>query len=268
MNVYGQLNRAQLEFVTGSNPTAVLPGRIWWNSTDSKYYLHDGTLIRAMLRNDQQLVIGNHATASNNLRLNRSAAAVLQVVSGDNVTAEGSSATSLAQISARVENFTFAGLPAFGNQGRLAYATDQQKGYLDTGTAWTPLSPTGNSVYDIIIGSAAEVTAGRATHSTWTAGIAAASAGQAIRGLPGTWVENVTVTKQVQIEGSGYGTYINGSLTLNSSADNCAIEALRVNDDITLNTGADGNFISKVFLPSGKTFIDNGTGNLLEGMQA
>lgn len=266
MDVWGQLVRAQLE-VLSSNPAAGLLGRAWWNSTDSKFFLDDGTLIRAILRNDTKLLIGNHATAANNVRLNRSATAVLQVLPGNDVTAEGSSSTTLGQLSARVENYTFAGLPAVGNAGRLAYASDQQKLYADTGAVWAPLTPTATSVYDIVIGSAAEVTSGRATHSTWAAGIAAAVAGQVVRGLAGTWVENVTVTKQLKIEGSGYGTYINGTLTCDSASDNSDIQSLRVNGDITLNTGADGIFISKVYLPSANTFVDNGVGNLLEGMQ-
>ncbi len=120
--------------------------------------------------------------------------------------------------------------------------------------------------YGFILGSVAQVTAGLATHSTWAAIIAAASAGDVIRVLPGTWVENVTVSKQLQIEGGGYGSYINGSLTFSSAADRCTVNGLRVNNDITLNSGADGNIIKNVFLPSGKTFVDNGSGNLLEGM--
>lgn len=122
-------------------------------------------------------------------------------------------------------------------------------------------------LYGFILGSVAQVTAGLATHSTWASIIAAASAGDTIRVLPGTWVENVTVTKQLQIEGSGYGSFIDGTLTLNSSADRCTIDGIRVDDDITLNSGADGNVIKNVFLPTGKTFVDNGDGNLLEGME-
>jgi len=125
----------------------------------------------------------------------------------------------------------------------------------------------GKVKYAAIIGSAAQVTANLATHSTFASAIAAASAGDVIQVLPGTWVENVSVTKQLKIVGAGYGSYINGSLSFTSAADRCSIEGLRVNNDITLAVGADGNTVKNVFLPSGKTFIDNGEGNLLEGMQ-
>lgn len=125
----------------------------------------------------------------------------------------------------------------------------------------------GRHKYKAILGSVAEVTANLATHSTWAAIIAATSAGDVVRILPGTWVEDVTITKQLQIEGSGYGSYIDGSLTLSSAADRCTIEGLRVNDDVILDSGSDSNVIKNMFLPSGKTFIDNGDGNLLEGMQ-
>lgn len=142
---------------------------------------------------------------------------------------------------------------------------------IDTGTETFKIKSKnfllGRKLYKAVLGSAAQVTAGVATHSTWAAMIAAVAAGDCVRILPGTWVENVTVNKQLQIEGSGYGSFIDGSLTLTSAADRCTIEGLRVDDDITLNSGSDGNVIKNVFLPSGKTFVDNGTGNLLEGMQ-
>lgn len=120
---------------------------------------------------------------------------------------------------------------------------------------------------NIVVGTYAQVTAGVASHSTWTAAIAAAASGDTVRGLNATWVENVTVTKQLQIVGLGYGTYINGSLTLNSSASHCTITGLRVNNDVTLDSGADANVMRDIFLPVDKTFVDNGDGNLLEGMQ-
>ena len=119
---------------------------------------------------------------------------------------------------------------------------------------------------NIVVGTAAQVTAGIATHSTWTSAIAAASSGDTIRALNATWVENVVVTKQLQIVGLGYGSYITCSIELNSSAMHCTITGLRVNDNVTLDSGADGNVMRDIFLPTGKTFIDNGDGNLVEGM--
>lgn len=123
------------------------------------------------------------------------------------------------------------------------------------------------AVWDFIIGSGAQVTSGAATHSTWASAIAAASAGDTIKVLEGSWTENVTVDKQLHIEGNGYGSYLNGSLTFNSSSDRSYVSLIRLADNVTLNSGADLIKVESVWLASGKTFIDNGTGNLVEGFQ-
>lgn len=81
-------------------------------------------------------VLGTHATPATNAKLHRAGTAKMQVVLGDDATAEGSSATTLAELSSRAENFTFAGLPAFGNAGRTVWVTDRLSFYVDTGTAW------------------------------------------------------------------------------------------------------------------------------------
>ena len=81
-------------------------------------------------------VLGTHATANTNAKLHRAGTAKMQVVQGGDATAEGSEATTLAELSSRTENFTFAGLPAFGNAGRKVWVTDRLSYYVDTGTAW------------------------------------------------------------------------------------------------------------------------------------
>lgn len=81
-------------------------------------------------------VLGTHATANTNAKLHRAGAAKMQVVQGGDTTAEGSEATTLAELSSRAENFTFSGLPAFGNAGRTVWVTDRLSFYVDTGAAW------------------------------------------------------------------------------------------------------------------------------------
>ena len=140
MPIYGELYRAQLE-VLSATPSAALSGRVLYQSTLGKAMLDNGSLVRAFLCNDAKLVIGNHATASTNVRINRSATATLQVLTGDDATAEGSVSTSLAQWDSRVLNSAAGSLPAnsASTVGRLAFVTDESVPAYDTGAAWIRL---------------------------------------------------------------------------------------------------------------------------------
>lgn len=132
---YGELQEACLENLA-SDPSGNVAGRIWLSSTEGRIKLDDGTTKRAILRNDQKAVIGNSGTASQNIRLHRGAANLLQFVTGDDSTAEGTPSVNLNQISGRLENYTNAGKPAFGNAGRTIYLTDLFRLSVDTGSAW------------------------------------------------------------------------------------------------------------------------------------
>lgn len=134
MKLYGQLENAQLEN-KASDYSGGPVGRIWWNTATTKAKLDDGTNIRALLRNDQFCVVGNSATASQNIRLQRGATAVLQFVTGDDATAEGSLSTSLAQTSSRIENYATGSLPAAANAGRLLWDTSLSIPKVDNGSA-------------------------------------------------------------------------------------------------------------------------------------
>lgn len=311
MKILGQIENAQLENKSSDYSSGVV-GRIWWNTTSGQIKLDDGTNIRALLRNDQKVIIGNSGTAAENTRLHRGAANLLQFLQGSDATAEGSLSTALNQISGRlenytnagkpavgnagrvayisdlghllfdngsawlgtkVENYTNAGKPAFGNAGRVIYITDLVEVQVDTGSAWITLASGGGSsarvaaLYDFVVGSAAQVTSGAATHSTIGAAITAASAGNTILILKGTFTETVTVSKELHIFGQGRGSVINGTVTFNSSSDYSGMHFLKVTDDITLDSGADGCIVKNIWLASGKTFTDNGSGNLLEAIQ-
>lgn len=268
--IYGTLERAALETIT-SEPSVGITGRLWWNSTLGQARLDDGTNIRSILRNDAKAVIGNHASAVNNTRLHRGASGVLQFVAGSDATAEGTLSTSLSQISARLESYTDVGKPAFGNAGRVIWTTDLLQLQVDTGSAWLvqPSSGTAsrvNALYTWVLGSAAQVTAGTATHSTWASLIAAASSGDSVKVLVGTWTESVSITKTLYIEGSGYGSNLTGTVTF-TGANRCLLAGIRASGDITLDSSSTLNSVRDVWLASGKTFVDNGTGNLLSGFQ-
>lgn len=136
--IHGDLKGGAFESLA-SDPSDVTTGRFWWNSTTLRPMLDDGTDKRALLRNDQKLIIGSNGTANSNVRINRAAAAVLQLVPGGDATAEGSLATSLAQLSSRQENYTDAGKPSPGNAGRIIYVTDLNTFLGDNGSSFVPL---------------------------------------------------------------------------------------------------------------------------------
>lgn len=311
MFVYGALQNAQLE--NKSSDYSVGPvGRIWWNTTSGKAMLDDGTNVRALLRNDQKIIIGSNGTANNNVRINRAASGVLQLVLGGDTTAEGSLSTSLAELShkletytnagkpaagvagrvayisdlghalfdngsawlgTKVENYTDATRPAFGNAGRVIYISDLVQLEFDTGSAWVVIASGGGTaarvtaLYDYVVGSAGQVTSGAATHSSISSAITAASAGNTILILKGTYTETVSVSKELHIWGQGRSSIIDGTVTFTSSADYSGLKDVKVTDNITLDSGADGCIVKDIWLASGKSFTDNGTGNLLEAIQ-
>lgn len=272
MKIYSQLISAQLEN-KASDYSATVIGRVWWNTATGKVMSADGTNVRALLRNDANCVFGNHATAANNIRFHRGASGVLQFVSGADATAEGTLSTSLNQISGRAENYTNATRPsaAAGNAGRVIYNSDATALQFDTGGSWVSVASGTttdrvNEIYDIVLGSAAQVTAGVATHSSWASAISAATAGDTIYVLDGAWTENVTVSKQLHIIGSGFTSALTGSITFTNASDQSFLEGVKVSDNITLNAGADGVIIKNIWLANGKSFLVDSTvvGELVE----
>lgn len=142
MIAQGQLIDVTFE-VLSSDPAGNVQGRFWLNTTSSQVKMDSGAVKRAFLLNDAHAVLGNDGTANNNIRLHRGAASVLQFVLGGDTTTEGTLATSLAQLSSRIENYTDAGKPAAGNAGRLAWITDQSQFKADDGSAWSNLLKVG-----------------------------------------------------------------------------------------------------------------------------
>lgn len=140
MRINGTIQGACIETVT-TDPAASTQGRIFTNSTDGKTKIDSGTAKRAILQNDENAVLGNDATAANNVRLHKGAAGVLQTVPGSDTTLDGTGATSLAQLSSRDENLAAASLPAPGNAGRSSWVTDQKVQAVDDGAALRRIIP-------------------------------------------------------------------------------------------------------------------------------
>jgi microcystin-dependent protein len=135
---YSELKEACLENLS-SDPSAGVAGKIFRNTTENRVKVDDGSSIRALLRNDDKCVIGNNGTANNNVRFHRSADGVLQTVPGGDTTAEGSSASTLAKISTRLEDYIDSNKPANGNAGRLIYVSDKSSVQFDNGSAWVAI---------------------------------------------------------------------------------------------------------------------------------
>lgn len=140
---FGEIKDASLENLS-SDPAANTQGRVWYNQTEGRAKLDNGTNKRALLRNDDKLVLGNSLTVAENVRLNRAAAGLLQLLLASNPALEGALATGdLGQISARVENYTDAGKPSPGNPGRLIYVTDLLEVQYDNGATWLSVAGSG-----------------------------------------------------------------------------------------------------------------------------
>lgn len=117
--------------------------------------------------------------------------------------------------------------------------------------------------YDpIIVGSAAQVSAGIATHSSLQSAVNDAGFSRRVRVLAGVITENVTISQSdILIEGDGRGSVLNGTLTI--SGNNNLLQSLKLNGNITLsgnyNTTRDA-WIGNV------TITDNGTDNSINGI--
>jgi len=133
---------AQFQTIAGG-PTAALKGHVAFNSTSDKLEWADGTKVIPVLSNDDHCVIGTNGTLANNIRLNRAANEVLQFLTADDTTAEGSlSADGVAQVSMRVEGYATGSLPATNaaNGGRLLYDTTLKTLLFDNATALKTLA--------------------------------------------------------------------------------------------------------------------------------
>jgi pectin methylesterase-like acyl-CoA thioesterase len=115
----------------------------------------------------------------------------------------------------------------------------------------------GATYWDKIVGMPAHVTAGKAQYTSINTAIAAASTGEAIKVLPGTYTENVSVDKQLHIEGSGRGTLVAGTWTWTDASDYSDLENLKATSTITFNTSTVGIQMHTFWVGSGASVVDN-----------
>jgi len=104
-------------------------------------------------------------------------------------------------------------------------------------------------LYDAIVGSAAQVTAGTATHSSLQAAHDAVVVGSNILVLNNVTLSgNTTLSKRLMISGKGPGSVLSGNLTVASGALGSIIKWLKVSGNVTFNSGANKCFMTDCYM--------------------
>jgi hypothetical protein len=151
--------------------------------------------------------------------------------------------------------------------GDIALIAGTNTGITDNGdgtfTLTASLGGTSNTGWDAVVGTAAQVTAGQATHSSIQAAHDAISAGGEILLLSVTDAENLNISKQCTIVGKGYGSYINGDVTFASGADCSLLHKVRIGGNITVNTGVSNVMFVDSWIASSSVVTDNGTSSYI-----
>jgi len=114
---------------------------------------------------------------------------------------------------------------------------------------------------DAIVGDVGDVASGVAQYSSINAAIAGSLVGARIFLLKKTWVENVSIDRQIEIIGSGYGSYINGTVTFTGTSDHSLVSRARISGNITFDVGSIGCILSECWNPTASLITDNGSGN-------
>lgn len=123
--------------------------------------------------------------------------------------------------------------------------------------------------FNIVMGSAAQVTAGTATNSTFAS--YTQTDGDRVLVLPGySTNESVTITKKLYIQGLGNTSQILGAITMNTGASYTVLKGFRTTNNLTISSGVVGVFAEDLWFSGTNTFVDNNStpaSNLLLGMQ-
>lgn len=115
-----------------------------------------------------------------------------------------------------------------------------------------------NTIYEAVVGNAAQVASGIATYSSIQAAINSVAAGAKITLLQGTFTENITVTKEVCIHGKGRGSVINGTVNFTMAATGSMLKFARIMDDVTIELSAQAINVSDNWIATGKN-VTGGT---------
>jgi len=121
-----------------------------------------------------------------------------------------------------------------------------------------------NAFFDAIVGTAGQVTAGIATHTSLQAvdDDVAIVDGDSVLYLKNSIVGPVIITKKLYIEGLGHNSEIDGALTFATSADFSSISGIRITGDITFDSGTEGILFEKCWVPSTAAITENGDNDI------
>ena len=124
---------------------------------------------------------------------------------------------------------------------------------------------------ELIVGSATQVSAGKATHSTLSFAIADAVAGDTIYILeldaPITESSTITLNKRVTLVGKGNGSEISDDIVMASTASKSLIKNIRFGQDITVQASCNNIIMTDCWASSTSNFTDDGTNNLITILQ-
>ena len=124
---------------------------------------------------------------------------------------------------------------------------------------------------EYVVGSTAQVTAGKATHYALSAALLDANAGDTIYILeldnPITESADITLNKRLNIIGKGNGSNISDNFVLTSTASKSLIKNVRFGKDLTVQADCNNLIVTDCWADSGSAFSDNGTNNLITLLQ-
>lgn len=189
---------------------------------------------------------------------------------GTGQTTAGAAFGSLSPLTTKGDVLTYSTLNdrlPVGTDGQVLTADSAQTLGIKWATSAGGSSARVNALYDEVVGSAGQVTSGAASQTSINTAIGAVSANGTILILRGTYTENVSVNKTVLIQGQGFGSVIDGTLTFTSASDESLVQAVKVNDNITFDSGASENQLVTFWQATNKTITDNGTGTYVQGMR-
>jgi len=123
-----------------------------------------------------------------------------------------------------------------------------------------------SALYDCIVGSQAQFSAGIATHVTLQSAINSAPSGGMVLVLPRvSLTENVTCNKNIFIEGSGQQSVLNGTFTFATGASDSIVNYMKFAGNVTIPSGVNNLIISEnwVNTTGGAAISNNGTNNII-----
>lgn len=123
------------------------------------------------------------------------------------------------------------------------------------------------ATFHAVVGSSAEVAAGRAHYTSLGAAITASSSNWRILILPGSFTENVTITSTtLNIFGSGRSSIITGNLSF-AGATYCVLQGIQFIGNMTIDSSSNGNQITNCYIGAANTVTDSGNGSYIELIQ-